>query len=367
MKKRLAILLCLAMLMTMLAVPAFAADPAASVVIDGKTVAFDVAPANENGRLLVPLRAIFEQMGATVTWDDATKTATAVKGATTVVIAIGSVQPTINGTAKTIDAAAKIVDGRTLAPMRFVCEAFGGTVSWDGDKKVASVASPAAPAAPADKPAADKPAADKAAADKAAADKAAADKAAADKAAADKAPAAAATPDAVVKAAIAAFAPTTATVDFKGNMDIMGGNKFTAKGTANIAADKKCSSTLDVDLGVGGANKPSPAFCPFSEIIAGPEADGLAVVKNAKLSEEGNNYVLTVTGAPLPASLQGCLDGASVGSKAPVKFKLTADYTIKVDKTSKKVVSVDLVNAVGTGNVMGMDCKTTVTGTVTYK
>jgi len=358
MKKRLAILLCLAMLMTMLAVPAFAADPAASVVIDGKTVAFDVAPANENGRLLVPLRAIFEQMGATVTWDDATKTATAVKGATTVVIAIGSVQPTINGTAKTIDAAAKIVDGRTLAPMRFVCEAFGGTVSWDGDKKVASVASPAAPATPAT------PAVP---ADKAAADKAAADKAAADKAAADKAPAAAATPDAVVKAAIAAFAPTTATVDFKGNMDIMGGNKFTAKGTANIAADKKCSSTLDVDLGVGGANKPSPAFCPFSEIIAGPEADGLAVVKNAKLSEEGNNYVLTVTGAPLPASLQGCLDGASVGSKAPVKFKLTADYTIKVDKTSKKVVSVDLVNAVGTGNVMGMDCKTTVTGTVTYK
>lgn len=373
MNKKLAVLLCVAMLMTMFAVPVFAAEPAASVVIDGKAVTFEVAPVNDNGRLLVPLRAIFEQLGAKVDWDQATQTATAVKGDTKVVIAIGSLQPTVNGKAVPLQVAAKIVNGRTLAPLRFVGEAFG-TVDWDAatstaTMKPAAAPAPAAPAAPADKAAADKAAADKAAADKAAADKAAADKAAADKAAADKAaaPAAAATPDAVVKAAIAAFAPTTATIDLKGNMDIMGGNKFSAKGTANIAADKKCSSTLDVDLGVGGTNKPSPAFCPFSEIIAGPEADGLAVVKTAKLSEEGSNYVLTVTGAPCPASLQGTLDGASLGSKAPVKFKLTVDYTIKVDKASKKVVSVDVVKAVGTGNVMGMDCKTDVTGSISYK
>lgn len=348
MKKRYAVILCLAMLMTMLAVPVFAAEPAASVVIDGKTVSFDVAPANENGRLLVPLRAIFEQMGAKVDWDAATQTATAIKGDTKVVIAIGSVEPTVNGKVSKLDVAAKLVDGRTLAPMRFVCEAFGGKVEWDGDKKIASVtsaATPATPAAPADKPA-DKPAAP------------------ADKPAA---PAAADTPDAVVKASIAAFAPVSATIDLKGKMDIMGGNDFSAKGTASIAADKKASAALDVDLGVGGTNKPSPAFCPFSEIIAGPEADGLAVVKTAKLSEEGNNYVLTVTGAPCPASLQGILDGASVGAKAVVKFKLTVDYTIKVDKATSKVVSVDVVKATGTGNVMGMDCATNVSGTITYK
>ncbi len=141
MKKRLAILLCLAMLMTMFAVPAIAADTAPSVVIDGQTVNFDVAPIIDNGRTMVPLRAIFEKMGATVSWDDATKTASAVKGDTTVVVAIGSASPTINGALKVIDVPAKIINGRTIAPMRFVCEAFGGTVSWDADNYVASVVS----------------------------------------------------------------------------------------------------------------------------------------------------------------------------------------------------------------------------------
>lgn len=337
MKKRLAVLLCLAMIMTMAAVPVFAAEPAVNVVIDSQNVVFtDAAPFIEDGRTLVPLRAIFEKMGATVSWDDATKTASAVKGTTKVVIAIGSVDPTIDGQVKKIDVAAKIVDGRTFAPMRFVCEAFGGTVSWDAATSTASVVSASAPAEPAEpaEPTEPAPAAD--------------------------------TPDAIVKAAIAAFAPTTATIDLKGNMDFMGGNDFSAKGTANIAADKKCSSTLDVDLGIGGTNSPSPAFCPFSEIIAGPEAAALALVKTAALSEEGNNFVLTVTGAACPASLQGILDGASIGSKAVVKFTLTTDYTIKVDKTSMKVVAVD-IKAKGTGNVMGQDPATTVSGTITYK
>ncbi len=156
MKKKFAILLCLAMFMTIFAAPALAADQTVSVVIDGQAVTFaDQAPIIDNSRTLVPLRAIFEAMGATVTWDDATKTATGVKGDITVVVAIGSVSPTINGVAKTIDVPAKIVNSRTLAPLRFVCEAFGGTVSWDGDTYTASVVSaggaapaPAEPVAP---------------------------------------------------------------------------------------------------------------------------------------------------------------------------------------------------------------------------
>lgn len=360
MKKKIAILLSLAMLMTMLAVPAMADQTAASVVIDGKTVSFDVAPVNENGHLLVPLRAIFEQMGAKVEWDQATQTATAVKGDTKVVIAIGSLEPTINGQVSKIDVAAKLVDNRTLAPMRFVCEAFGGKVAWDETQKIASVVSAAAPATtPAATPAKTTDPAKTADPAKTTDPAKTADPA--------KTTDATATPDSVVKAAIAAFAPTTATIDLNGNLDVAGGNKFSAKGTAQLAADKKATSSLDINLGLAGNNKPALAFCPFSEIIAGPEADGLAVVKGAKLSEEGNNYVLTVTGAPCPASLQGILDGASVGAKAQVKFKLTVDYTIKVDKTSKKVVSVDIVKGTGTGNVMGMDVAATATGTITYK
>jgi hypothetical protein len=142
MKKRLAIILCLAMIMTMFVIPAFAADPAVSVVIDSQAVTFtDAQPIIDSGRTLVPLRAIFEKMGAVVTWDAATSTATGVKGDTTVVVVIGSVSPTINGVVKTIDVPAKIVNSRTLAPLRFVCEAFGGTVSWDANTYVASVVS----------------------------------------------------------------------------------------------------------------------------------------------------------------------------------------------------------------------------------
>lgn len=96
----------------------------------------------ENGRILVPLRSVFEKMGAKVNWDSATMTVRAVKGSTAVVLQIGSLAPTINGDVKPIDVAGKIVDGRTLAPLRFVCEAFGGTVDWNADTQTATVKNP---------------------------------------------------------------------------------------------------------------------------------------------------------------------------------------------------------------------------------
>lgn len=128
MKKRLVILLCWTMVMTLLAAPVLAAP---IVNLDGQQLSFDVAPVIEDGRTLVPLRGIFEAMGASVEWDSDTQTATAVKDSTTVVVGIGSVSPTVNGIAQTIDVPAKIINGRTFAPLRFVCEAFGGTVAWD--------------------------------------------------------------------------------------------------------------------------------------------------------------------------------------------------------------------------------------------
>lgn len=140
MKKKLAVMLCMALLITMLAIPVSAAAPVPSVIIDGQSVSFDVAPMIDNGRVLVPLRAIFEQMGAKVDWDDQTKTATAVKGTVTVVVKLGSTSPTINGVVKTIDVPARLVEGgRIMAPLRFVCEAFGGSVTWDADKYLATV------------------------------------------------------------------------------------------------------------------------------------------------------------------------------------------------------------------------------------
>ena len=99
----------------------------------GKFLEFDVPPRIINDRVMVPLRAIFEECGAMVCWDDSTKTVTAMKDDILVILPIGSTKPTVNCEVVELDQPAVIVDGRTLAPLRFVCETFGGIVFWDDE------------------------------------------------------------------------------------------------------------------------------------------------------------------------------------------------------------------------------------------
>jgi hypothetical protein len=120
--------------------PALAADSEIPVYFNGEKLVFDVPAQIIGDRTMVPLRAIFEAMGATVTWDPVTRTATGVRGDTTVVLPIGSLYPTINGIVVPLDVPAQIVDDRTLAPLRFVGEAFGGSVEWDEVTRSAHIA-----------------------------------------------------------------------------------------------------------------------------------------------------------------------------------------------------------------------------------
>lgn len=107
--------------------------------LNGQQLSFDVPPTIENGRILVPLRTIFEVMGATVEWNQDTQTVIAIKENTKVILQIGSTTPTINNQVKQLDVPAKIINGRTLAPLRFVGEAFGGFVNWDGNTQTVSI------------------------------------------------------------------------------------------------------------------------------------------------------------------------------------------------------------------------------------
>lgn len=109
------------------------------VYLDGQTVEFDVKPQIIDGRTMVPLRAIFEKMGATVEWEDATQTVTATKGDRTVISSIGSTTMYIDGIASEMDVAPLLLGGRTLAPARFVAEAFGGKVLWSDKKREAYI------------------------------------------------------------------------------------------------------------------------------------------------------------------------------------------------------------------------------------
>lgn len=102
------------------------------VFINGKQQYYDQAPILENGRVLVPVRGVFESFKATVNFDEQTREIYAVKGETTVWLKIGSKQAKINDQIVILDSPAKIKNGRTFVPLRFIGESLGCLVEWDG-------------------------------------------------------------------------------------------------------------------------------------------------------------------------------------------------------------------------------------------
>jgi phosphate transport system substrate-binding protein len=107
--------------------------------IDGKIVPADVAPMVKNGAVLVPLKVISETLGAAVSWNPTERQAAVVTAGYTVVLTIGSNTYTVNGSAKTLDVPADIINGRTLVPARALAEAIGAEVNYDASANKASV------------------------------------------------------------------------------------------------------------------------------------------------------------------------------------------------------------------------------------
>ncbi len=110
-----------------------------TVVIDGKQIAFDVPPQIINDRTMVPLRAIFEALGATVDWDNDTQTVSSTKDNTTISLTINNATMYVNGTVVTLDSPACLINGRTLVPVRAISEAFGTKVDWIGNENIVSI------------------------------------------------------------------------------------------------------------------------------------------------------------------------------------------------------------------------------------
>src|SRR5574341_1036529 len=100
------------------------------VFVDGEQVQFDQPPIVIGSRVLVPLRGIFEKMGAFVEWNPATRSVRAVRGTTVVELQIGSTAARVNGSPITLDVPAQIVSGRTLVPLRFISESLGASVQY---------------------------------------------------------------------------------------------------------------------------------------------------------------------------------------------------------------------------------------------
>lgn len=115
------------------------ADSSITVNVNNQKVIFDQEPYIENERTMVPMRAIFEALGAEVTWDEATKSVASVKDDTVVVLQIGQNKIFVNGTAKEMDTVAVITGDRTMVPLRAVSEAFHCVVDWNGDTRTVDI------------------------------------------------------------------------------------------------------------------------------------------------------------------------------------------------------------------------------------
>lgn len=119
------------------------ADEKISVIVDGKTLQFDQPPVMESDRVLVPFRAIFEALGCSVDYYSygETETVNAKMGSKNLSLTIGSTEIYASGEAKTIDVAPKIVNDRTLVPVRVASESFGAEVVWDEAENTVKITS----------------------------------------------------------------------------------------------------------------------------------------------------------------------------------------------------------------------------------
>lgn len=131
--KKFLLCLVLALLGLGIALPSLASP---KVLLDGQELSFEVNPVIENGRTLVPFRAIFEALEVKVNWNQETKEVEAIKDDLQISLIIGQSLAKVNEQDILLDVAPKIIEDRTMVPLRFVSENLGAEVSWGGSKKI---------------------------------------------------------------------------------------------------------------------------------------------------------------------------------------------------------------------------------------
>lgn len=120
--------------------PASAAFAQIQVDVNNREVPFgNVGPARYEGRVFIPLRAVVEALGADVRWNAATQTVHGSKGSREFSLPIGSHTARVNGDPLELDAPARLVAGNTMVPLRFVAEALGADVNWNGPTQSVSI------------------------------------------------------------------------------------------------------------------------------------------------------------------------------------------------------------------------------------
>ncbi len=107
------------------------------ITINGSPVNVSPAPTMQSGRVFVPLRGVFENLGATVVYSNGQINATG--NGRDISLHIGSTAATVNGQPDTIDVAPFIVGESTYVPLRFVSQALGAGVNWDESSQTVAI------------------------------------------------------------------------------------------------------------------------------------------------------------------------------------------------------------------------------------
>jgi len=105
------------------------------IYVNGEKVDTEVSPILKNNRTLIPLRSVFEKLGAEVDFNQTTNQAIIQTDSNEILLELGNSAVLVNGRIQFMDTQSLAIDGRTFVPLRFVAEQLGASVQWDGVKK----------------------------------------------------------------------------------------------------------------------------------------------------------------------------------------------------------------------------------------
>lgn len=134
------LLLAVVLLLPLAAKPAKAnAPPPVGVTVEGKPLIMPVSPIIVEDRTMIGVRFVGEAVGGTVEWDQARRQATVTRGSNTVVVTLDRREALVNGNPVEMQVAARLIEERTMVPLRFIAEALGGTVEWDESTRTVNI------------------------------------------------------------------------------------------------------------------------------------------------------------------------------------------------------------------------------------
>lgn len=135
-KRLFCMMLCFVVLMASL--PSFAAEQV-NIKFNGNSLKLDAEPRNINGRIILPIAVLQEELGITVEWVSTTKSIIITQQDTTIYLKKGQASALVNGTEVKLECKPEIFEGKAFVPLRFISENLGAKVEWNSKTKTVNI------------------------------------------------------------------------------------------------------------------------------------------------------------------------------------------------------------------------------------